>query len=344
MLDDLRIIAKRDKSDLLGIAEKQIEQLATEFTVKIDGEKVENIVFAGLGGSAVYAEMAKTWPGVTVPFEVVRGYDVPSYVSNNTLFIAASYSGNTEETMSATEQAHSKGAQIVIISAGGALVEFAKAKKLGLISLNPDLPQPRLATFEGYKATVSILEAAGVCRNSLDVLDVAAMNLKNTTQDWRPDVPISKNTAKQLALELMGRSIVIYGGPYIAPMEYKWKISFNENAKNIAWANQYPELNHNEFIGWTSHPTDKPYALINLISPDEHQRVQKRFQVSDRLLSGRRPHPNTVEAEGESQIEQMLWLSMFGDFVSLYLAILNNVDPEPVELVGKLKDAMKQED
>ncbi len=343
MLDDLKIIAKRDKSDLLGVAEKQIEQLSTEFEVELPDVEFGNVVFAGLGGSAVYAEMARSWPGVNVPYRVVRGYDIPSYVDERTLFIAASYSGNTEETISATQQAMQAGATVTIISAGGELTRMAEGKGCAVVKLNPDLPQPRLATFEGFKATLSILQAGGVCSDSLDALSAAQLALKHATQAWRPDVPTSKNQAKQIALELMGRSIVIYSGPYLAPMDYKWKISFNENSKNVAWANQYPELNHNEFIGWTSHPTEKLYAVINLLSPDEHDRVQKRFEVSDRLLSGRRPHPLSVEAEGGSRIEQMLWLSMLGDFVSLYLAVLNNVDPEPVDLVNKLKDKLNEE-
>lgn len=343
MLDDLRFIAQRDKSDLLGIAEKQISQLDTDFSVDIDSSKIENVVFAGMGGSAVYAEMVRTWPGVSVPYHVTRGYDIPSFVNEKTLFVAASYSGNTEETITATEQAVEAGATIAVISAGGRLVDIAKAGDHSLVELNPNLPQPRLATFEGYKAVLAVLESAGVLAGSTDNLTKAKIALTQTTQAWRPDVPTSKNPAKQLAQELMGRSIVVYGGPYLSPIEYRWKISFNENAKTVAWANQYPEFNHNEFIGWTSHPVQKPYALINLVSPNEHERVKLRFEHSDRLLSGQRPHPHTVEAEGETQIEQMLWASMFGDFVSLYLAMLNNVDPEPVGLVDKLKDSLKKE-
>jgi glucose/mannose-6-phosphate isomerase len=111
----------------------------------------------------------------------------------------------------------------------------------------------------------------------------------------------------------------------------------NENAKNLAWTNQYPEFNHNEFIGWSSHPVEKPYAVVDLRSSFEHPRIQKRFELSDRLLSGRRPAAHVVEAKGETLIEQLLWTINFGDFVTIYLALLNGVNPSPVELVERFK-------
>lgn len=111
----------------------------------------------------------------------------------------------------------------------------------------------------------------------------------------------------------------------------------NENAKNVAWVNQYPELNHNEFIGWSSHPTEKPYAVVEIRSKLEHERTQKRFLVTERLLSGRRPAPEVVNPQGDTLIEQLLWTANFGDFTSLYVAILNGLNPTPVDLVEKLK-------
>jgi glucose/mannose-6-phosphate isomerase len=135
----------------------------------------------------------------------------------------------------------------------------------------------------------------------------------------------------------MGKSAVVYSGPKMHPAAYKWKISFNENAKHVAWLGQLPEFNHNEFLGWSKQPTDKPYAVIDLRSNLEHPRVQKRFEVSARMLSGMRPEPHVVQAEGETVLEQLLWLIAYGDFVTLYLAVLNGVNPAPVELVEKFK-------
>ncbi len=123
----------------------------------------------------------------------------------------------------------------------------------------------------------------------------------------------------------------------MAPIAYKWKISWNENAKNVSFWNEYPEFNHNEFLGWTSHPVEKPFAVFDLISNFEHPRILKRFEISDRLLSGQRPKAMTIELKGKSPIAQMLWGSILADFVSIYVAVLNGVDPTPVPLIEKLK-------
>ena len=119
------------------------------------------------------------------------------------------------------------------------------------------------------------------------------------------------------------------------PLAYKWKISFNENAKNIAWCNQLPEFNHNEFMGWSSHPVDKPYKVIDLRSSLEHERVQRRFEVSDRLLSGKRPAAHVVQVQGETLLEQMvgLWLGICD---ALY-GNRNGLNPSPVTLIEKFK-------
>src|SRR5262249_23902516 len=146
----------------------------------------------------------------------------------------------------------------------------------------PKAEQPRYAVFYFWQAIVDVLRAAHLVReeNASDQLTQAAGFLREAVKDWTATVPTDKNPAKQLALELAGKSGVVYAGPLLGPAAYKWKISFNENAKNVAWWNTYPEFNHNEFIGWSSHPIQKPYAVIDLRSNLEHPRVQKRFELS----------------------------------------------------------------
>lgn len=337
MLDDLAYIHERDGQDALGIAEKQWQQLVYEFDIPEIQFVPQNIVFAGMGGSALAAQLALSWPGFGVPFVISRDYNAPGFVNRNTLFIASSYSGNTEETLEALKQAEAAGAYIVVIAAGGELGEIAHKKQYP-IALLPQVTQPRYATLYGFKALITIMDRLGlVAPNAIDELTTAANSLMKITAQWRVDVPTKENKAKQVALELIGKSIVLYGGPLTYPVAYKWKINFNENAKNLAWVNQYPEFNHNEFIGWTSHPLDKTYAVIDLRSNFEHEKIQKRFDVSARLLSGRRPAPLVIQATGDSLLEQLLWLMALGDFVSLYTALLNGLNPTPVDLVERLK-------
>lgn len=339
MLDDLKYIHQKDRHDALGIAGKQHTQLTHEFQLDWRPEtEIKNVVLAGMGGSALAGLLSTTWPGYDVPFEIVRDYEIPAYVNEQTLFIASSYSGNTEETLAALTAAEQANAQIVILAGGGKLVEQAEANNYPY-EVIPKVEQPRFAVFYALKAYVTILEHAGLVKTEQAeaTMQQASTFLAQAMQSWSAETPVSKNPAKQLALELAGSSPVIYAGPKLFPAAYKWKISFNENAKNVAWCNQYPEFNHNEFMGWSSHPVEKPYKIVDLRSTLEHERVQKRFEVSERLLSGKRPAPEIVQVQGEIILEQLLWAVAFGDFVSIYVALLNGLDPSPVDLIEKFK-------
>lgn len=340
MLDDLKIIHERDAQDALGVNEKQWQQLLTQYDVTMEPREYQNIVLAGMGGSALSAQIALVWPSLPLPFEIVRGYDIPQYVGANTLFIASSYSGNTEETLEALRQAEAKGAVIAVMASGGKLGDIAAEKGYPYFQL-PAVSQPRYAALASLRALLSLFVAARVLDDSvLSELAAAAPWLQEQIQAWVPTVPTDKNRAKQLAHEIIGKSVVMYGGPKTYPAAYKWKISFNENAKHVAWVNQYPEFNHNEFIGWTEQPTEKPYTVIDLRSPLEHERVQKRFEVSERLLSGRRPAPEVVVPAGDTLLQQLLWLIALGDFTSLYTAILNGINPTPVDLIESFKKSL----
>ena len=346
MLDDLKYIHQRDGQDALGIAEKQWQQLEHQFEFtgdRLQVTDIANVVYAGMGGSALAALISKSWPGCKLAFEVCRQYNIPNYVSSNTLFIATSYSGNTEETLEALAKAGARGARIVTITKGGKLQEVAAQKNYPHLQL-PETGQPRYAVMANLKALVVILEAVQLSNQAqaAEQMKQAASFLQFASKVWLPTVPTSQNPAKKLALELAGKSPVIYAGPLLAPAAYKWKINFNENAKNLAWWNELPEFDHNELVGWSSHPSQKPYEIIELRSKLEHPRVQKRFEAGEKLLSGLRPAPNVVEVQGESLLEQLLWVINFGDFVSIYLAFLNNINPTPVDLVEKFKKALNE--
>lgn len=338
MLDDLKMIHTRDPQDALGVAEKQWQQLGYDFGIELPKmEGITNIVVGGMGGSAWPALYLKSWPGTSVPLEVVSDYNLPAYANERTLFISSSYSGNTEETLSAIAAAEQRGAHIVVMTAGGQLAEIAKQKNFPLF-LIPGGIQPRMSSFYFFAALFQILEPKGLIPSgSLKELREAGDWLKDQLNDWKPEIPATKNPAKRLAQELMGKSVVSYSGPKLFPAANKFKICLNENAKNVAWTNYYPEFNHNEFIGWSSHPEQKPYAVVEIRSNLENERTQKRFVVTERLLSGLRPAPEVVVPKGNSLAQQLLWTSNFCDFVSIYLALLNGLNPTPVDLVEKFK-------
>ncbi len=345
MLDDDNVLGQRDPSGALAVAAAQYQQ--AQYTVKVinpdhDGRALRQVVVTGMGGSALAAELVKSWLAseLNVPFEVVRGYDLPAYVGADTLVIASSYSGNTEETLSALKQAQNKGAQLAVIAAGGQLKQIAEAENIAHIWL-PAHFQPRMAVIYNLRALVAILVHFGIAASKrLTDIAAAADWLQSESSRWAKEVTVDKNYAKQLALIAVGKTPVFYAGSLMSPVAYKWKISWNENAKNVAFWNELPEANHNEFIGWSSHPVEKPFVIFDLISQLEHPRILRRFEVTDKLLSGKRPKANTVTLKGDTAIQQYLWASILADFTSIYVAILNGVDPTPVVLVEKLKSEL----
>jgi len=344
MLDDLNVIKQCDSSDALAVASEQYAQANFKVDIrnKGDHQPITNVIVAGMGGSALAAVLVKTWlkTELTIPFEVVRTYDLPAYVSDSTLVIASSYSGNTEETLSCLEQAKTRGAQIAIIASGGKLIEYANSNQITHVQL-PNNLQPRMAVIYNLCALVSLLANFGVASSEkVDEITETSEWLKGETSRWAGDVLTNENYAKQLALQAVGKTAIFYGGTLTAPVAYKWKISWNENAKNIAFCNELPEFNHNELLGWSSHPVEKPFVVFDIVSNLEHSRILKRFEVTDRLLSGLRPKSTVINLAGESAIKQLLWGSILADFASIYLAVLNGVDPTPVNLIEKLKQEL----
>lgn len=345
MLDNANVLAQRDPEGALKVSALQYEQARYEAAIQDkenDGRTITGIVFAGMGGSALAALLAESWlkTELKVPFEVVRDYDIPAHVTADTLFIASSYSGNTEETLSALDEAERAGAQLAALASGGKLIDIAADKKIARVVL-PTGVQPRMTVIYALKAIVALLENFGVLQpGKLDEIAGLSGWLESEIANWLPEVPSDSNYAKQLADQAVGKTPVIYGGAITAPLAYKWKISWNENAKNVAFWNQYPEFNHNEFIGWSSHPVEKPFVIFDLVSMREHPQIIRRFDISNRLLSGKRPNAITVMLAGDSVLAQLLWGTILADFVTIYVAILNGVDPTPVALVEKLKQEL----
>ena len=342
MLDQADYIARFDKEDMLRVVSQQHLQL--EQVYEVTGlekfEAISNIVLTGMGGSALAGEFVKCWLAdrLPVPFEIVRSYNLPSYIGEDTLVIVSSYSGNTEETLSALAEAEAKGAQIVILTAGGKLGEIA-AKQNHPHYKVPSGLQPRLAVCYGVKALTVLFQELGLV-NGLDIeLSAAVVFMTKSIQHWGLDSATDQNPAKQLANELLGHEIVMYGGPTTGVASLKWKINFNETSKNLAFYYNYPEFNHNEFMGWT-HPQNTNIKVVELLSDLDHLQINKRFEISNRLLSGSMPAPTQLQADGENKLQQMLWIQILGDFTSVYLGVLNGIDPTPVALIEKLKSEL----
>ncbi len=347
MLDDENILKQRDSGGALEVAASEWQQASYAATIEQgdhDGRAIHKVVLAGMGGSALAALLVKSWLNdvIAIPFEVVREYTLPKYVDESTLVIVSSCSGNTEETLSCLDDAVAQNAQIAILTSGGTLLERAKKGDITYITL-PDRSQlePRMTTIAQIRSLARLLAHFGIIDEKYFVQIAEASDwLHSESELWAKTVNVERNYAKLMALIAVGKTPVFYGGSLMAPLAYKWKISWNENAKNIAFWNTIPESNHNEFIGWTSHPIEKPFVVFDLVSELEHPRIQKRFNLNDRLLSGMRPKSNVIPIQGTSVIEQLLWGCILADYVSIYVAILNGVDPTRVDLIEKLKKEM----
>ncbi len=344
ILDKPQVIAQRDTQNALDLAATTLDQFTHTFGIapQLPLPEIRNIVFSGMGGSALQAELIHTWPRLSVPFVLSRDYKLPEFVDETTLVIVSSYSGNTEETLSSLEIARAKNAHIIIMAGGGKLQTEAEKGGEQFVLL-PKAVQPRMAIFYAFRALIEALVSYGVAdQSTISELEKAGAAVKKAVSTWTADIPMVNNPAKQLATQLVGKTPIYYAGPLMAPAAYKWKINTNENAKNLAWFNLLPEFDHNEFMGWTSHPVEKPFAVVDLVSSLEHPRILERFTLGDRLLSGLRPKAMTVNAEGSSELEQLLYLLVFGDFVTLYLGILNGVDPSPVDKIEAFKKELGQ--
>lgn len=345
ILDNHNVINERDPDGAIQVAERQYQQANYKPVVENSTNAVQpikQIVIAGMGGSVLSPLLLSTWlqNEINIPIEIVNGYDLPAYVSESTLVIADSFSGNTEETVGAAGQALQKSAQVAITTAGGALQNLADENRLPHVKLPTDLPKHmvRMAFIYNFKALAALLVHYEILPTSkLDEITALADWLASESASWNSSVPTPENYAKQLALASAGKSAIFYGGHLTAPVAYKWKISWNETAKNIAFKSQYPEFDHNEIMSWVSHPVEKPFAIYDITSNLEHPQIIKRFNISDRVLSGYRPEAIKINLKGDSLLKQLFWGSMLADFSSIYLAILNGVNPNDTGIIEKLK-------
>jgi glucose/mannose-6-phosphate isomerase len=305
------------------------------------GTRPDGVVVCGMGGSAIGADILRAclpeWP---LPYEVVRGYELPAWVGSRTLVLACSYSGNTEETLACLAAALDRQSRAVCVTSGGTLAAMARERGLPLVVVPGEL-QPRAAV--GYLAMslAAALASTGLVANFAAQVDEASALLSAMVAELDPAVPAAANVAKALAARLHGRLTVVYGAGLTAPAARRWKGQINENAKALAFFAELPELDHNELMGWTSQPElSAQTAAVLLVDPAADQRLRRRFEFTAEYL---REHLATVEvvtAGGESRLARLASTNYLGDWVSYYLALLYAVDPTPVAAIEAFKQRL----
>jgi glucose/mannose-6-phosphate isomerase len=307
------------------------------------------IVLAGMGGSAVAGDLLSRLIAdrTPIPFLVSRDYGLPACVGPDTLLIVSSYSGNTEETLSAAKAARRRKARILCITTGGKIGAFARAGGYPLIEIPKDPPMPPRAAL-GYSFTplAVVFGRLGLYPGAGREVREAIPLLHRLSAQLHPDVPARENRAKQLAKALHGKIPLIQGTPGImSSVAYRWRTQFNENTDMLALSSEYSELNHNEVVGWElPREMGRWFEVVTLLSRDDSWRTRARAALTHQMIR-RRAKIHTIEAEGEAPAAQALWAVLFGDFVTIYLAFLYGADPAEIRHIVALKrrlDALKR--
>lgn len=344
-LDNRRSYAQLDASDMLGRIlelDHQVAEawrLAGEATVPKSYKDAQAVLVLGMGGSAIGGDLGRTFATdrASVPILVSRDYDLPAWVGPKTLVIASSYSGGTEETLSATHQALDRGAMLLAITTGGQLAELAETRRFPALRFAYNA-QPRAALGYSLFLLLGVLVKLGVLLRSAIQVTATQTAIRETTGRLRSEVPESDNRAKQLARALHGKLAVVYGGGLLAEVARRWKGQINENSKNWAFFEQLPELNHNAVVGY-EFPRELAGGTIVLMlsSSLNHPRIQVREQITRDLLERAGVQCEVIEAIGQDELSHMLSSTVQGDFVSYYLALLNGIDPSTIESINYLK-------
>lgn len=323
-------------------------EIENDFQIRIDFPRFRNVVLGGMGGSAIGGDVVKSLLGsrFPVPFVVNRGYQLPGFVDRDTLFIASSYSGTTEETLTATQEAVRRGCSIVCVSSGGKLFEMAKSGGYGLFELPSGYP-PRAALGYSLGVLLAFFHRLGIGEISRDQIVKASSFLKKIGETWRrPDHP--DNDSLLLAQRMYGKVPLIYSsGEACEAVGFRWKTQLNENSKTHAFYQPFPEMNHNEIVGWESLPATQDFSsrciMVLLRMVDDNPRIRLRMDITKTLVEKSGGKVLEVIAQGSSFLERLLYLLYLADFVSFYLAVLYGVDPTEIQQIDHLKKRLSEQ-
>ncbi len=342
-LDDLTNIRRVDPRGMLEVitALPESAEDAIEVAEKVDLKvrKFRNVVVAGMGGSAVGGLLLKDWLQQTskVPIAVSRDYSLPGFVGRDTLLFAVSYSGGTEETLSAFEEGRVKGAKIVAFTSGNELWNRAKAAHITTFKL-PAGFQPRAAIAHQFLSLVVAARKVGIAQDSWWEVREAIDVLKAIREEMRLETPQWSNSAKKLATELHGYFPLIYGGRIHEAVAYRWNTQLNENGKSPAGSSFIPEAFHNAIVaGEADKKLLENVCAVFLLDPAEGEHVTAKTRRFIDIIKPSFGKVLEVQARGESRLARMLSALYIGDYVSAYLGVLYGKDPSTVESIDRLK-------
>jgi len=311
--------------------------------LSLDSSKIKNLLYIGMGGSAIAGDLIKDilFDNLKVPTNVIRGYLSPAYCTAETLVIVSSYSGNTEETLSAVKSAADKGAQIIALTSGGTLKDLAKKNRWSCIVI-PEGYQPRQALGYLFFSLYHVLGKAGL----LSYYEEDLKSLVNVAKQWAKanDYPNSSMSVLpfDVANKIQNKIPIIYSSaPLLRTVGVRWRNQMNENAKSMAFSNAFPELNHNEIVGWECETNlGKNFIVILLENEDPHPRIKKRIEITKKVIRKKGVEVIDIYSAGKTPLEKVFSLIVLGDWVSYYLALAYKKDPIEIDNINYLKSEM----
>lgn len=351
-LDDASALARLDGSRALETTRAYARQFAEgwnlgrRFAPPPLRHPVHEVVVLGTGGgsaASVRLLEAYLWDALPVPLFLVQGYRLPAYVDGDSLVIAVSHSGNTEEILATFQEARQRGATLVVLTAGGTLKAMAEPSGIPVCTVPGGL-MPRIAIGYLFFPLLALLAHWGLVDDRSDEVEEAIALLDQLATRYAPEVPTARNAAKQIALELEGRIPLLYGSdPLTGAVALRWKNQLAENSKLLAFANVIPHLHHDEAVGWDgpSHLL-RQFHVTLLRDAEDDAKTVRRQEISAELLAERVGAVRVVTSEGTSRLARLFSLVYLGDWVSLYAALRQGIDPTPVAIIDLFKAKMGQ--
>jgi glucose/mannose-6-phosphate isomerase len=353
IIDSREEIAKLDKSNMLGSIEalaKQVEHAwqdtqAVTFTPTAD---IQNVVVAGMGGSALGADVIVHLfkDQLKVPLYINRTYDLPAYVNEHTLVLLSSYSGTTEEVVAAAEAARTKNAQIMVIAAGGTLIDIAQQYKYPYYKINPThnpSQQPRMAIGYSVFGTIGLLAKAGLISVSHDEAAEVIAAITTLVSDCTVEVPQESNPAKVLAYSMIDRLPFIVVADFLEGAAHVSANQHNENSKAFVNYKVIPEINHHLMEGLrfpTSNQSTHFFIFMNsVLYPPK---ISLRMKLTQQIVEDNTIHTTAIPLQAKSKLAQAFELIAFFSFCSFYLAMLEGIDPSPIPFVDTFKDELNK--
>jgi glucose/mannose-6-phosphate isomerase len=301
------------------------------------------LIVCGMGGSAIGGDLAAAALGdrATRPITVVRGYALESWTGPDSLVLCCSYSGDTEETLACFDAAGAAGAGRIVLTTGGTLAQAARDEGVPVIGV-PAGMQPRAAVLYMLIGTLECAALCGAAPGLHAEIDASTGLLERLAAEWGPDAG-DDSQAKALAARLRATIPVVHGAGPTTALARRWRTQINENANGAAFWSELPEANHNEICGWERGRGMAPLAAVFLCDPDQHPRVQSRIKLTEREAEHAGAPTMVLHSHGDSRLERVLSLLFLGDLMSVYLAVLEGVDPTPVEPLVRFKAALADE-